>query len=155
MPSTGAADDAEFEIKVFWRPPGYGCRSAVGSLPMTWTAITESELTTLITEGVAAMEPPARWLWSLVRIRPVKWQLTPWGDMGGGFWAVGVLGEHVIWFNDIEWGFNISRYESFGVIAEYWCNQDELQHTMYGLLRQLDGFEAPPRLRPPEPIDDA
>jgi len=25
-PSTGAAERAGFEIEVFWRPPGYGCR---------------------------------------------------------------------------------------------------------------------------------
>ena len=26
-PLTGAADDVGFEIRVFWQPPGYGCRS--------------------------------------------------------------------------------------------------------------------------------
>ena len=112
---------------------------------MDWTPLGEVELTTLIADAVAVMGPAARSLWNLIRVRPVKWQLPPWGDEGGGFWVVGVLGERVVWYNDIEDGFNISRYESHGMIAEYWCNQNELQHTLYALLRQFETGEPPGR----------
>lgn len=32
-----------------------------------------------------------------------------------------------LWFNDIEDGFNRSKYSDFGKIDEYWCNQDRLE----------------------------
>jgi hypothetical protein len=119
---------------------------------MAWTPISEEHLSSLIADAVAIMEPPARSLLALVRVRPVKWRLPPWGDQGGGFWVVGVLGERVVWYNDIEWGFNVSRYETHGLIAEYGCNQDELQHTMYALLWQFETGESPGRFGPPEPL---
>ena len=120
---------------------------------MTWTPIGGEELAKVIANAVAAMEPSARLLWSLIRVRPVRWSLSKWGELGGGFWVVGLLGEHVVWFNDIEWGFNVSRYEDYGVISEYWCNQDELQHTIYFLLHRSNDNELPERFGPPESLD--
>ena len=117
-----------------------------------WTPITEAEIAALIADAVAVMDPPARSFWSLIRIRPTKWRLSPWGDEGGGFWAVGVLGERVVWYNDIEQGFNISRYEAQGVISDYRCDQDELQETMRALLWQFETGEAPGYFGPPEPL---
>ena len=91
-------------------------------------------------------------LWEAIRIPPAKWQLHPWGDEGGGFWVVGIIGRSVIWYNDIEEGFNRSSYTTSGVIDEYWCNQDELEWTLNHLLEELDGGSDGHRLGPPEPI---
>ena len=120
---------------------------------MDWVPIEVGELESLVSNAFSIMETPARALWSLLRVRPTKWRLSPWGDQGGGFWVVGILGEQVIWFNDIEWGFNVSTYERYGEIGKYWCNQDELQHTMYALLRQLASGETSGRFGPPMPLD--
>jgi hypothetical protein len=48
--------------------------------------------------------------------------------MGGGFWVVAVYRDRVLWYNDVEEGFNVSQYQLSGVIpaSEYWCNQDPL-----------------------------
>ena len=76
-------------------------------------------LLSLIATGEAAMEPPALALWKWVRIRPVKWVLPPWGDrrrvLGGA-----VVGQECVWYNDIEDGFNVSWFEAFGRIGDYW-----------------------------------
>ncbi len=120
---------------------------------MAWTPISEEELSKEIANGVFAMEPPARELWMLIQVKPAKWECRPWGDEGGGFWVVGILGEQVVWYNDIEDGFNISHYQTHGVIAEYWCNQDELNLTMNALLYQIQSGNRPWKLGPPEPID--
>jgi hypothetical protein len=117
-----------------------------------WTPLSEAELAEFIADGVAAMDSRARLLWELIRVRPAKWRLHPWGDEGGGFWVVAILGQQVVWFNDIEDGFNVSRYDAPGVIAEYWCNQDELHHTIHGLLSRIDTGEAPGKFGPPEPL---
>ena len=114
--------------------------------------MSDAELYELIGDGVAAMDRRSRCLWELIRIEPAKWSLHPWGDLGGGFWVVAILGEQVVWFNDIEDGFNVSRYEAPGVIADYWCNQDELQHTIHGLLNQIDTGEVPGKWGPTEPL---
>ena len=87
------------------------------------------------------MEPQLKALWSCIRIRPTKWSLPPWGNEGGGFWVVAVIGQHCIWYNDIEEGFNLSRFDSFGQIGEYLCNQDDLMQCLLWHLRPL--FAAP------------
>lgn len=117
-----------------------------------WTPLTEDELTIMISDAVKGMEPRAICLWNLIRTPPSKWTLHPWGDQGGGFWAVAIVGMQVVWYNDIEDGFNVSRYTSSGVIGGYWCNQDKLQHTMNALLRQIDSGESFGKFGPPEPL---
>jgi hypothetical protein len=120
---------------------------------MSWSSITEVELELLVAEGMAAMEPPVSRLWSLLQIRPAKWQLPPWGDEGGGFWVVGIIGNWVVWYNDIEDGFNVSRYDTPGVIAEYYCNHDKLQYTIHSLWRGFTTGQMPAALGPPNAFE--
>lgn len=68
-------------------------------------------------------------IWEKVKLSPPeKWAQSPWGDEGGGFWVVAVFGLNCLYYNDIEDGFNESRFSSWGVIDEYRCNQIELHH---------------------------
>ena len=107
----------------------------------TWTPITEAELWNQINRGWKEMTLEQRRLWEMIRIDPVKWAQEPYGTGGGGFWVVAIYGSRVIWFNDIEWGFNRSRWATIGVLSEYWCNQDELQWTVQYALNELkDGY---------------
>lgn len=119
-----------------------------------WSPIPLDELCELIRRSEAEMSFAERRLWGLVRIEPEKWSLSPWGDQGGGFWAVGLLGKHVIWYNDIEDGFNVSRCAERGVIGEYWCNQGSLQPVLWDLLRQIEMGEVPGAFGPPRLLSD-
>lgn len=120
---------------------------------MSWKPVTESEIQDYIADGVARMEPAQVLLWQSIQIRPEKWSQHPYGDLGGGFWAVGLLGQIVIWFNDIEDGFNWSRWTKYGAIGEYVCNQDELQWIVQDLVNLvMRGRIDRPRLGPPQPI---
>lgn len=119
---------------------------------MDWEPISEEELATLIAEAVNVMEPQANRLWNLIRMPPVKWAQHPWGDLGGGFWVVGVMGSRVVWYNDIEDGFNVSTYSTPGVFDDYWCNQDELQHSIDNILRLISDGEEFGSFGPPEPL---
>ena len=76
-------------------------------------------------------------LWEAIRIEPEKWQQDPYGNQGAGFWVVALVGRTVIWYNDIEDGFNRSRYSSYGTIDDYWCNQDELELAVQYLINAL------------------
>lgn len=98
------------------------------------------------------MTDDQRRLWEKIRIPLAKWQLHPWGDVGNGFWVVAVIGQTVVWYNDIEEGFNRSLFSSAGEIGEYQCNDDELQWTIGKLLTELEtGRDSSQRLGPPEP----
>lgn len=103
-----------------------------------WKPITKEALLARVAQGVARMEPAERRLWSMLRVEPTKWKQEPYGREGTGFWVVGLIGSSVIWFNDIEDGFNRSKYTTHGEILDYWCNQDELDATVQYLLSALD-----------------
>ena len=103
-----------------------------------WRPIIESSLRARVAQGVARMSPAQLRLWEAIRIEPEKWQQHPYGDAGDGFWAVALIGRTVIWYNDLEEGFNRSGYSSYGQIDDYWCNQDELELTIAYLMTSLE-----------------
>jgi hypothetical protein len=102
-----------------------------------WKPIAETDLKARVAQGKARMNPSQLRLWEAVRIDPEKWQQHPYGDPGLGFWVVALVGRTVIWYNDIEEGFNRSRYSAYGTIDDYWCNQDELELTVQYLMNAL------------------
>jgi len=118
---------------------------------MTWHAITLTDLQSLLSRDLADCTAEQREFFVQANFAPAKWRLSPWGDDGGGFWVVAVHRDRVLWYNDIEEGFNVSRFESPGDIPsdEYWCNQDHLDWA----LRKLKG-EQGTRLGPPQSLGD-
>jgi hypothetical protein len=103
-----------------------------------WEPISEAALRTRVGQGRARMTPAQLRLWEAVRIEPEKWQQHPYGDQGKGFWVVGLIGRTVLWYNDIEDGFNRSRFSDYGTIDDYWCNQDELEVAVQYVLTALE-----------------
>ena len=103
-----------------------------------WLPIAEEALRKRVAQGEARMTPSELRLWSAIRVEPQKWKQEPYGSEGGGFWVVGLIGQTVIWYNDLEEGFNRSRYSSLGTIDDYWCNQDELEVTLGYLMTALE-----------------
>lgn len=123
--------------------------TAVEQAGGNWEPIDRESLQRLITQDLADATAEARDLFARVAIKPTKWQLSPWGDPGGGFWAVAVMDDRVLWYNDIEEGFNVSRFTNTGTIppSEYWCNQSKLGWAIPALAGQPQG-----RLGPPESL---
>ena len=103
-----------------------------------WEPISEHDLQARIAQGRVRMTPPQLRLWDAIRIAPEKWKQHPYGDQGGGFWAVGLIGRTVIWYNDVEDGFNRSRFTVYGTIDDYLCNQDELETAVQYILSTLE-----------------
>ena len=114
---------------------------------MTWEPISGEALLELIAKDLAEATAEERSLFSGAALSPAKWQLSPWGDLGGGFWVVALMDDRVLWYNDIEDGFNVSRFVTHGTIptVEYWCNQDELRWALPALRGQVQGKFGPPR----------
>lgn len=95
-----------------------------------WQPIPLPALLDRIEQGRARMPEAHRRLWDAVRIAPERWQQHPYGDAGGGFWVVGLIGRVAVWYNDIEEGFNRSTWSTYGAIDDYWRNDDELDVTI-------------------------
>jgi hypothetical protein len=116
---------------------------------VNWEPISRESLGRLIVKELAEARPEDQALFTSAAVEPAKWQLSPWGDLGGGFWVVAVMEDRVLWYNDIEDGFNVSHFVTFGTIpsTEYWCNQDELRWAIPALAGQQQG-----KFGPPEPF---
>ena len=96
----------------------------------TWKPVEEAWIKSDIEEQLWLLKDPQKALWEMIKVEPQKWRQLPWGDEGNGFYVVAVFGSQVLWYNDIEDGYNISSFTEFGVIDEYYCNQNELHHSI-------------------------
>ena len=101
---------------------------------MTRNLISLEDLEALVLKDIVACSHDLRSFYTRVAVDPVKWQQCPWGR-DGGFWALAIVGNRVLWYNDIEGGFNVSRFVNVGTIPgnEYWCNQDSLCLALHRL----------------------
>jgi len=59
-------------------------------------------------------------------------------------------GQEVIYWDDVEEGFNVSPISERGQILQHWCNQDELRHALNAW---IDGRESAIKLGPAVPIE--
>jgi hypothetical protein len=116
---------------------------------MSWKPIPIAQLQQMIHEELAECSEPQRTFFAQVAIVPERWHQSPYGDEGGGFWSVAVYQDRVLWFNDIEWGFNVSRFRNRGEIPSDECNQDPLKWAIPHLMGE-PGLKA----GPPQPMED-
>jgi hypothetical protein len=105
-----------------------------------WKPISEAIMWDKINASYDRMCLEQRKLWEVIKIIPEKWQQEPWGNVGNGFWVVAIIGNSIIWYNDIEEGFNRSTYSKFGIINEYGCNQDNLEWQIQNLINEIKGL---------------
>ncbi|WP_246175019.1 hypothetical protein [Tenacibaculum aiptasiae] len=115
-----------------------------------WEPITEKQLYSEIWDAEYKLEGKHLNFWNLINIGPEKWSEPNFGNEGGGFWVVAICGRKIIWYNDIEEGFNISDYTEYGKINGYYCNQDYLDEAVLRLFElinfggQITGQAGPP-----------
>lgn len=105
-----------------------------------WTPISRNKLEDWILRGEQELHGEALNLWNQIKVEPQKWQEEEYGEMGGGFWIVAIFGKEIIYFNDIEDGFNISTYEEYGQIKKYRCNQSELNWVIDELYNRINNM---------------
>jgi hypothetical protein len=100
-----------------------------------WSSIEKCELMDLINNAEMILEGLDKSFWRLIKLNtPEKWANHPLGDLGGGFWAVAVIGNRCVYYNDIEEGFNISSFKAWGEIDEYICNQFTLDELVSSIV---------------------
>ena len=101
-----------------------------------WIPISLTELEEWISRGELELEGEPLNFWNMIKIPPQKWQEVEYGE-DDGFWVVAIFGNEVIFYNDIEDGFNISPYSIYGQISEYACEQSELNWIVERLYNSL------------------
>jgi hypothetical protein len=108
--------------------------------------LSRNELQKIIDGDLAECSVELRAYFDSVAFQPTKWRQSPYGDEGGGFWAIAADQNRVLWYNDIEGGFNVSVFAVRGTIPddEYWCNQDELKYALAALMGQRISKAGPP-----------
>lgn len=100
-----------------------GSSISYASFTVSWKSTSREAVLAEIAEALNAADETVRAAWERIRCEPERWQCSPWGDAGGGFWVVAKLPSRVVWYNDIEDGFNVSPAPTQGVIGSYLCNQ--------------------------------
>jgi hypothetical protein len=113
--------------------------------------LSKKEILDEINSSFKRMSLEQKRLWEIIKITPEKWQAKNFGEEVGGFWVVAIFGKQVIWYNEIEEGFNVSKYHNYGKLSEVWANQDELEWVIQNLLNELNGsYDQPNNLISPE-----
>lgn len=102
-----------------------------------WKPISLNDLKNFILSGELELNDDQRKFWDLISIEPEKWKEMEYGNEGGGFWVVAIFGREIIWYNDIEEGFNISGYVTYGTISSYECSQSELNYTVIEIMKRI------------------
>lgn len=101
------------------------------------TPLSREQIVAMIATGLARYDEDVQTTWAQIQIEPEKWRCSPWGDDGGGFWAVAVVDDQVLWYNDIEEGFNRSVFSERGTIGQYGCSQASITDVLDDLEREL------------------
>lgn len=104
----------------------------------TWEPISLTSLQKEILNGVQKMTTNQLILWKNISIEPKKWIEAEYGNEGGGFWVVAIKGNEIIYYNDIEEGFNVSTFTKIGLIDSYQSEQDEIQWALNKLNESLN-----------------
>ncbi len=86
-------------------------------------------LNKIIAESIVKLNDDLQTIWDDIKVSPVKWLEATHKD----FWVVAITGNEVIWYNDIEKGFNISTYKTEGEILDYWTEDTKLDELLWHL----------------------
>jgi hypothetical protein len=103
-----------------------------------WEPISFDKLYDLIIQTETDLMGEVENLWKLIRIPPEKWQEKEYGEEGEVFWVVAIFGKEVIWYNDIEDGFDIGEYAEYGRLLRYSGGQNHLMDlikTIHGRIK--------------------
>lgn len=92
--------------------------------------MTQAELQDLIEEQLADCEPEQVATFEKYRIPLREAPIRRYGKLEHVF-IVAERRDEVMYYEDVEHGFNFSPVDAEGRILEHWCNQDELKHALW------------------------
>ena len=113
---------------------------------MALPPLSEARLWDVLLKAEAELRPKTARFWELIKIDPERWHAQKYGSGSHSFWAVGLFGQRVIWYNEIEsrcvTGFVLSDYHAYGQIGDQRTHETELRYHVEQLIRHIDGEQA-------------
>lgn len=89
-----------------------------------WINFSKKELMLEIYLSEQNMDEEIELFWNKIKISPEIWKCTD--VIEDNFWVVALHQNYVIWYNDIEESFSLSRFKNKGQILEYTVSKNEL-----------------------------
>ena len=114
----------------------------------TWKPTTKEELQIILDEDLKECTVDQHELYLKCKVSLHKVPIMRNGKLDEVF-VVAQKGDDVMYYEDIEEGFNTSPLTDDGKIKEHWCNDDKLG---WALQRWLSPDDCRPNLGPAEPI---
>jgi len=97
-----------------------------------WTALSKKDLLMELFMAEQTLDPETEKYWNHYKISPEIWKCMD--VIEDNFWVIAKTPSHVIWYNDIAEGFNISRYKKAGEILEYNISTKDLTFIIQQLI---------------------
>jgi len=94
-----------------------------------WQPISASELEELVSYQLQECPPALVALFEAHRVSPFQAPIVRNGRREAVF-VVAKRGDEVMYYEDVEDGFNFSPLSADGEILEHWCNQHELKYAL-------------------------
>ena len=98
----------------------------------TWQPITEAKLSALLTAQLTDCLPNQQQLFERFKVIPYLVPIARSGKIGTVF-VVAKLGDVILYYEDVEEGFNVSELTQDGSIATPGNEQWELRHALWHL----------------------
>ena len=100
-----------------------------------WTALKKGDLMMEIFLAEQNLDQDSSAFWEQIKINPIIWRCKD--VIEDNFWVVAKYKNYIIWYNDIEEGFNISTFKTEDEILRYSASKDELNQAIKKLINQL------------------
>lgn len=116
---------------------------------MEWKPTSVVEVKSIVESDLANCDDEQLAIFRLHAVEPYVAPILRYGEMETVV-VVARKGEEVIYWEDVEEGFNVSPIGEGRRILEHWCNQDELRHALNAW---IDGRERSTKLGPAVPVE--
>jgi hypothetical protein len=116
---------------------------------MKWQPATVEEVRQIVEQDLLNCDAEQIVAFKIHAIEPYYGRIVRYGQPSTVV-VVARNGQEVIYWEDVEEGFNVSPIAPDGEILEHWCNQDDLGLTLNAWIR---GRNRTLKLGPAEPIE--
>jgi hypothetical protein len=116
---------------------------------MKWHPATIEEVKVIVHGDLAECHAEQAAVFERYRVEPYLASLVRYGKLDNVV-VVARRGAEVIYWEDVEIGFNLSSVANDGTILEHWCNQDDLGLALNCWIK---GRTRPPNVGPARPVE--
>ena len=115
---------------------------------MEWKPASIKEVKEILQKDLSDCDQEQLAVFNEFAVEPIAVPIVRYGQTESVI-VVARRNNEVIYWEDVECGFNVSPIDENGIILEHWCNQDELR---WALNRWVDGRSLPGRFAPARPV---